>query len=149
MEDVRLAYMMDGHTYVIHPTAEFLSHPDSTLAKLVSQTIPKGREFHVIDPKNLPTDRYFRNAWHCASGVVGVNMDKARDIHLEHLRAKRNEKLRAMDVQFQRALETKDELSQAEIAAKKQALRDMPSTVDLNTLPTLEEIKACVPDILA
>jgi hypothetical protein len=68
-----------------------------------------------------------------------------KKVQLDLFRKKRNLLLQELDVAFLIALEKKDEQSQKEIAAKKQALRDVTKT-DLPN--TLEEIKDTWPEIL-
>ena len=55
----------------------------------------------------------------------GIDMAKAKEIHKENIRALREPLLSALDVEFQRALETG--ASTTDIVAKKQALRDAPA----------------------
>jgi hypothetical protein len=69
---------------------------------------------------------------------IQVNINKAKEITKEKLRAERKPLLEAQDVAFQRALETGADTS--DIVAKKQALRDAPATVD--NMTTVEELKA-------
>jgi len=85
------------------------------------------------EESDLPTDRYFRNAWEWVEGLkpVNVNMSKARDIHMDAIRKVRNVELIKTDVPYLRALEAKDTSAQARIAAEKQVLRDIPQTFDL------------------
>ena len=53
---------------------------------------------------------------------IGINTAKAREIHKEHIRAKRNPLLAEQDIAFQRAQETG--ASTVGIVSTKQALRD-------------------------
>ena len=55
----------------------------------------------------------------------GVDMAKAREIHKTNIREAREPLLLALDVDFQKALETGT--STTDIVAKKQALRDAPA----------------------
>ena len=74
---------------------------------------------------------------------INVNMSKARAIHLEAIRKVRNEELAKEDVTFMRAVEAGDTDTQATIATKKQALRDIPATFDITTgVDTPEKLKA-------
>jgi hypothetical protein len=84
----------------------------------------------VVDTVDLPYRGRLRNAWRQA-GAVAPHMDmaEARAVHLGHLRQKRNRLLAELDVAFIRAVETGDAGAQAEIARKKQWLRDMPQHV--------------------
>jgi hypothetical protein len=75
---------------------------------------------------------------------ITVNMSKARGIHMDKIRLVRNKQLADLDVSFMRAVETGDASEQARIAWEKQALRDIPQTLDLTT-DTPEELKAIWP----
>lgn len=77
--------------------------------------------------------------------MIKVNLDKAKEIWLEHYRRARTPLLSALDVDFMRAVESGNATLQKEIASKKQALRDVTKT----ELPdTLKDIKATWPEIL-
>jgi len=75
---------------------------------------------------------------------VTVNMSKARGIHMDKIRLVRNKQLADLDVSFMRAVETGDASELVRIASEKQALRDIPQTLDLTT-DTPEELKAIWP----
>ena len=72
--------------------------------------------------------------------MINVNMQKARDIHRDKIRAARNPKLAAKDVEFQRALESGADT--ATIVSEKQALRDAPAAAAIDAATTPEELKA-------
>ena len=55
----------------------------------------------------------------------GTDMAKAREIHKAKIRAARTPLLAALDIEFQKALETS--ASTTDIVAKEQALRDAPA----------------------
>jgi hypothetical protein len=70
--------------------------------------------------------------------AIIVDIDKAKDITKDRLRAEREPLLLAQDVAFQRALETGADTSA--IVAEKQRLRDITNQVD--SMNTVEELKA-------
>lgn len=70
--------------------------------------------------------------------MIKINLDKAKAITKDRLRAERAPLLAAQDVAFQRALESGIDTS--EIVAEKQRLRDITKLADQVT--TLEELKA-------
>jgi hypothetical protein len=76
---------------------------------------------------------------------ISINIDKAKEIWLSKYRAVRASLLEALDVEFMRAVESGDISLQSEIAAKKQALRDVTS---IELPDKLEDIKSTWPDIL-
>ena len=80
--------------------------------------------------------------------MIKVNMDKAVEIKKDMIRAERAPKLESLDVAFMRAVEAGDAEKQAEIAAKKQALRDATNDPVINAAQTPEELKAAVPAAL-
>ena len=79
----------------------------------------------------------------------GIDMAKARNIHKQNIRFSRGEKFVELDIEFQRAMETNDTTKQAEIAAKKQALRDAPSFSGFEWAADIDALKAkCKTDLL-
>ena len=70
----------------------------------------------------------------------GIDMSKARDIHKNNIREARKDKLAALDVDFQRALESSADTSA--IVAKKQVLRDYPARAGIATAANTTELKA-------
>jgi len=70
--------------------------------------------------------------------AITVNLNKAKDITKDKLRADRAPLLQSLDVQFQRALETG--ASTTAIVTEKQRLRDITKLADAAT--TTDELKA-------
>ena len=81
--------------------------------------------------------------------MIQINMDKAREIKKDMIRAERAPKLEALDVEFMRAVEAGDTATQSEIAAKKQALRDATDDLAIANAQTPEELKAAIPAALS
>jgi len=106
--------------------------------------VPAGFPYKIVDLLNID-DAYF-NAYefHPKNGAE-VNINKAKAIHLDKFREARKPLLESLDVQYMRALETEDTVKAAEIAVKKQELRDVTKTPLPDTLPELKEVW---PDIL-
>jgi hypothetical protein len=69
--------------------------------------------------------------------MITINLNKAKDITKNRLRAERAPLLQAQDVAFQRALETAGDTT--DIVAEKQRLRDITKLADEAT--TVEELK--------
>ena len=70
----------------------------------------------------------------------GIDMAKAREIHKNNIREAREPLLKALDVDFQKALETG--ASTTDIVSKKQALRDAPADSGITNATTTDELKA-------
>jgi hypothetical protein len=69
--------------------------------------------------------------------MISINLDKAKEITKERLRAERADLLVAQDVAFQRALE--DGADTSAIVAEKNRLRDITKLAD--TATSLDELK--------
>jgi len=78
--------------------------------------------------------------------MITVNPDKAKAIWKDKWREARKPLLASLDIEFMKAVESADTVKQAEIAAQKQALRDVTQTEIVGNTP--EEIKSVWPDIL-
>ena len=70
----------------------------------------------------------------------GVDMAKAREIHKEKIRFARKPLLEALDIEFQKALETG--ASTTSIVTKKQALRDAPADSGITSAKDTDALKA-------
>ena len=106
----------------------------------------------IINDSQLPVhirgDRYFRDAvvWdEVVPNKCGLDMAKARIIHMSRIRLVRDVELAALDVPFMRAVETGDAVEQQRVAALKTVLRDLPQTFDLSVYTTPETLKAAWP----
>jgi hypothetical protein len=71
---------------------------------------------------------------------ITINMTKAKNIHKNAIREKRKPLLEALDIEFQKALETGADTSA--IVAKKKALRDAPANSAIDAATTPDELKA-------
>jgi len=61
---------------------------------------------------------------------IGIDINKAKEIHKNHIRTVRNPLLQEKDVEYMRALEAGDTQKVAAVVAEKQALRDVTKIVD-------------------
>jgi hypothetical protein len=78
--------------------------------------------------------------------MIIINPDKAKVIWKDKWRDARKPLLASLDIEFMKAVESADTAKQAEIAAQKQALRDVTQTEIVGNTP--EEIKAVWPSVL-
>ena len=70
----------------------------------------------------------------------GIDMTKAREIHKNKIRLARQPLLEALDIEFQKALETG--ASTTNIVTKKQALRDAPADSGISSATDTDALKA-------
>ena len=75
--------------------------------------------------------------------MITINLDKAKAITKDRLRAERAPLLQAQDIAFQRAIE--EGADTTAIVAEKQRLRDITTLADqATTLEQLKELKAAL-----
>ena len=121
-------------------------HPISGDANDAIKDVPVGiSTYSIVDDSVIPTDRSFRGA--LVGNGVGVStativedMTKAKEIHKAKIRTARVDKFAALDVEFQKALETSADTST--IVAKKQTLRDAPAASGISTAASEADLKA-------
>jgi hypothetical protein len=73
--------------------------------------------------------------------AFSINMDKAKELHINKIRQKRTELFVELDVQFMKSLEQGNQTLTAEIAAIKETLRNLPNA-DLSGITNIEELKS-------
>lgn len=151
------------------PTSPVGETEDELIARVWAAIVNIERYGITIDhPHNIVEDvdqrarlneccgTYFRYGVFNGSGTDGawemdidgrpkVNMPKARVIHMDHIRKKRNEELQKLDIPFMMASEKNDKITMEKISVEKQKLRDIPQTYDLSGFKTPEELKAFWP----
>lgn len=108
--------------------------------------------YREMEDSAIPTDREFREAWTDTTpeAVIDINMEKARIIHLDRIRVKRNAKLAFLDTEGIKAQDMGLIAELDEIRTKKQVLRDLPQTLqkDLEAAKTVDDLKIIQPIIL-
>lgn len=137
----------DGVHWTIDPTPDYI---EAIIAKHNWQggQAAVSWEFAPNDIVGELTDRTFRNAWKANSRRIEVDMPKAREIHRANLRLLRTPMLEVLDTEYLRADESGDQQAKRQIAARKQALRDMPADPAIDSAQTPEELKAVLPEAL-
>ena len=106
--------------------------------------VPQETPYAIVESLEGVDNDYF-DGFIYSEGEAVPDIAKVKGIHLDKFREARKPLLESLDVQYMRALETEDTVKAAEIAVKKQALRDVTKTELPNTLPELKEVW---PDIL-
>jgi len=102
-----------------------------------------GATDYNVEDLTINAEYALREAWEVTGTVVGVNMEKARDIWRDKIRQARLPELERLDTEFMKALEAG--ASTTQIVADKQALRDAPAHADIDAATTQEELMAVQP----
>ena len=72
--------------------------------------------------------------------IISTDMAKAKELHKNNIRNAREIKLKELDVEFSKALETG--ASTTDIVAKKNALRDAPADSGIDAATDVDSLKA-------
>lgn len=141
----------DGGLSVVLPAPQAQLENESEtdfIQRILNKDVPpNGINPQIVDTSILPS-REFRDAWKQDGSKVDHDMPKCRDIWKEKLRSARAPKLSALDIEYQRADESSDSQKKSEVAAKKQALRDVTADPRIESAVSPEELKQVWPDIL-
>ena len=120
----------NGNVSVTIPTGEI------SIEEVLAKDCPVGAI--IVDSSELPEEHNdFFNAWELVEGKVVVNLDKAKLLTKDRLRAERTPLMLVQDVAYSRATETGADTTA--IVAEKNRLRDITKLAD--TVATLEELK--------
>lgn len=146
----------DGGVSIVIPApqAQRADETEADFLTRVRAAIPQdARDVTICEDTDIPADRTFRNAWTLDPArpktPVGVDMPKARDIHMTRIREARAPEFARLDGEWMRATGQNDAAEAARIEAERQTLRDLPQTLDLTAAATADELKAIWPGELA
>ena len=130
--------------------AGLLEDDDAFMARIITGLPADAKEVRVADASEIPTDRTFRDAWrNNGKGRLEVNMPMARELWRDLMRAARAPRLAALDVEYQRADETGDTARKADVARRKQVLRDVTADPRIEASTAPDELKAVWAGVLA
>ena len=107
--------------------------------------LPQPTSYKVITTAEEPSDRAYRNAWVFDGKKIVHDMPKARAIHLDKVRRARTRRMGELDVMWSRAAARNDKQAAEAIEAERQALRDAPATLPVDSAQTVDELKAIWP----
>lgn len=137
-----IIYENGGNLHVVIPAPDFLKNKDA-LNRIIEKDIPSDADYEIINSEDLPSDRTFRSAWIQDGASIKIDMPKARTIHMDTIRVERDKQLTKTDEKLLRAIE--DGIDTDSLKEKRQALRDIPQTLDLGIAQTPEELKGLWP----
>lgn len=143
-KDYRVFFYIGDELHFAIPAPNFYG----TKEDLIKQTVPAGIEWAEVHIDDVPSDLYFFHAWELKDKKIHINLEKAKDIHIDFLREDRDKKLAHLDKEMMIAIERGDEVKKVEVASKKQQLRDMPKDPVFHAASNHEELRQIVPEYL-
>ena len=120
MTTSRIIYQNEsGGVSVIVPTGS---------VELALKDVPEGVPYEIVSADDIPSDRYFRNAWIADGAAVVVDLGKAKDIGHDIRRTMRSEEFQPFDEIIAKQIPGADaiaaEAARAEIRDKYALIQD-------------------------
>jgi hypothetical protein len=111
--------------------------------ELALKDVPPGVPYEIVDADDIPSDRFFRNAWVANGAAVDVDLDQAKSIGHDMRRTQRAEEFKPYDEVIAKQIPGVDA---AEAEAARQAIRDKYAAVQdaVNAAKTPDAIKVAL-----
>jgi len=90
--------------------------------------VPAGTPYEIVEANEIPSDRFFRNAWALNGKRIEVDLPKAKAIAHEIRRQKREEEFKPLDAQIVKRIPGVDVDA---VDAKRQRIRDKYAKVQV------------------
>lgn len=115
----------DGSCGVISPTEEELKKRS---IKEIAKTDILVAEYHICNSDRVPSDKNFRQAWVYTKKGIDIDMEKARQMHLERIRKVRNSKWPDFDNRYTIAQRDGEDLKKLE--KERKTLKNIPQKIE-------------------
>ena len=111
--------------------------------ELALKDVPPGVPYEIVSTDDIPSDRYFRNAWIADGAAVAVDLGKAKDIGHDIRRQQRSEEFQPFDEIIAKQIPGADAI---EAEANRQQIRDRYADVQvaIDAAADPDEIKAAL-----
>jgi len=146
LEHVRDSIGFDEHAHELVLKRRAQEHVDE-MAKAGITVRPRVLDYVcVAHAAEIPADGTFRDAWVWKDSKIDHDLDQARQIHRDRIRAVRRPILEALDGKELAAQRKGDAQALADVRAQKQALCDAPADPAIDKAATVEDLKAAWPE---
>lgn len=127
----------EGGICVLHPTGEL------PIEDVCQKDVPAGVPYLIVSEADIPSDRFFRNAWTMGDCCVEHDLDKCKAIGHDLRRQQRAEEFKPYDDVIAKQIPGADA---AEAEAKRQEIRDKYALIQdvIDGASTPDEIKTAL-----
>jgi hypothetical protein len=127
----------EGGVAVIIPTGEL------PIEEVAAKDVPEGVPYEIVDEADIPSDRFFRNAWVMGDCCVEHDLDKCKEIGHDRRRQQRAEEFKPYDEVIMKQIPGADA---AAAEAARQAIRDKYADMQdaIEAAATPDEIKTAL-----
>ena len=111
--------------------------------ELALKDVPEGVPYEIVDEADIPSDRYFRNAWVMGDCCIEHDLDKCKTLGHDLRRQQRAEEFKPYDEMIMKQIPGADH---AAAEAARQAIRDKYALIQdvIEGASTPEEIKSAL-----
>lgn len=124
----------EGGVYTTTPSDQ------NNIDNIRNELVPSDAQSFICDASEL-SDRKWIKSWVMSGGKIEINTAKARDVYREHIRAVRPAFFEVLDRDSVIATENNDLEKRAEIVNKKNILRNLPTSIEIENAKSIEELK--------
>ena len=111
--------------------------------ELALKDVPEGVAYEIVSEADIPSDRYFRDAWVMGDCCVDHNIDKCKQIGHDKRRAARAEEFKPHDEVIMKQIPGADaDAAEAARAAIRTKYEQVQTAIDAATTP--DEIKTAL-----
>ena len=111
--------------------------------ELALKDVPEGVAYEIVSKADIPSDRYFRDAWVMGDCCVDHNIDKCKQIGHDKRRAARAEEFKPHDEVIMKQIPGADaDAAEAARAAIRTKYEQVQTAIDAATTP--DEIKTAL-----
>lgn len=152
---IRVMYNKDETISIIWPAPKSRRGGETEgewLERVFSKANPDDLPYDDVDTEQMPLpDKRFRAAWTKAKNGNGIEVDveRAKTQIMAELRGVRNKELARTDGLTARANEIGSQTESNKLMARRRRLRDLPQTVGIEAIKTVEELAATYPGKLS
>jgi hypothetical protein len=127
----------EGGVAVIIPTGEL------PIEEVAAKDVPEGVPYEIVDEADIPSDRYFRNAWVMGDCCVEHDLDKCKEIGHDHRREQRADEFAPYDEVIMKQIPGADATAAEEA---RQQIRDKYALIQdvIEGASTPDEIKTAL-----
>ena len=143
MTQVSILQNPNGSLIVVH----FAPGKERDIERVRRESFPTAMIVGLIDGESLPSWK-FRDCWRLNGPAVAIDMPLAREQRIAEIRVERNTRLAELDGPWMRAMGQRLLAEADTIEAKRQQLRDMPTTIApaLAACLTADALEALTPN---
>ena len=134
----RIIYQNEtGGVSIIIPTGEL------PIEEVAAKDVPEGVPYEIVDEADIPSDRYFRNAWVMGDCCVEHDLDKCKEIGHDLRRQQRAEEFKPYDEVIAKQIPGADAVAAEEA---RQQIRDKYALIQdvIEGASTPDEIKTAL-----